>query len=89
VKAFDSIEGLEVLTFSKVGEWYEAQVAVDGKLSVPFGFHAGTMESLSDDKALLAFLRRNGEALIEEFGDARYLRYKGTRPDEDANRLMN
>lgn len=51
--------------------WRGARVAIDGIPSVPFQFHKSAVELYGMDDELLAYLCRQGSAIIARCGDAR------------------
>jgi hypothetical protein len=53
------------------GEWYECQLAVDGKLAIPFSVHAEDWRNYPSEDKRLEMLTRQAISLLDEFGDAR------------------
>lgn len=64
-------ELLELDTWPDENGWLTARVAVDGIPSIPFQFHKSVREQFVSDDDLLAYLCRQGEAVIHRCGDAR------------------
>ena len=60
--------GLEIVELDPsfdLNGWRGVRVAVDGVCAAPFQFHKSVYETLTTDDAWLAYLRRQGIAMIE------------------------
>lgn len=73
--------GTELLHFAKDpadGEWYAAQLAVNGTLATMFSIPTPTVYSLLDkgEEHLAAYLESQAMTMIDRYGDAR-----SPRPD--------
>jgi hypothetical protein len=53
------------------GEYYLAQLAVDGVPSVPFHVHKSVREQFPQEESFMDYLGRMAEAVIRRCGDAR------------------
>jgi hypothetical protein len=53
------------------GEYYLAQLSVDGVPSVPFHVHKSIREKFPQEESFMAYLGRMAEAVIRRCGDAR------------------
>lgn len=65
----------EIVRYSKEGEYYIVQLAVDGVLCVPLEVHASARDCYPDEQSWLDYLRRSAVSLIDLYGDARYPRH--------------
>jgi hypothetical protein len=65
-------ELLELDPYWDENGWRIARVAIDGIPSIPFQFHKSVMEIHKSEDALMAYLCRQGAAIIERYGDSRY-----------------
>ena len=65
-------ELLELDPFYDENGWRVARVAIDGVPSIPFQFHKTVTEIHKSEDALMQYLARQGAAIIERYGDARY-----------------
>lgn len=61
--------------FGKIGEYFEAQYAIDGVLAPPVSIHASDRPRYKSDDEFEQMLIRQSETMIEVFGDARTGRY--------------
>lgn len=64
-------ELLELDVWPDENGWLTARVAVDGIPSIPFQFHKSVREQYISDDELMAYLCRQGEAVILRCGDGR------------------
>lgn len=63
---------VEILTIGrKEGEWRECQLAVDGRLAIPFSVHEADWQAYQTDDERIQMLTRQAVSLLDEFGDAR------------------
>ena len=53
------------------GEYYLAQLAVDGIPSVPFHVHKSIREKFPKEEEFMAYLKRMAKAVVARCGDAR------------------
>jgi hypothetical protein len=74
VKDFASrkFELLELDPFFDENGWRGARVAVDGVPSIPFQFHKTALDNCKTDEQLMAYLCRQGQAMIDQYGDSRF-----------------
>jgi hypothetical protein len=63
---------VEIIRLQKSGEYYDAQLAVDGKLAVPMEIHASCRDQYPTEAEFIAYLTRSAEMMIELYGDARH-----------------
>lgn len=69
------LQKVECLCFSKDGEYFKAQFAIDGVLAPRVECHASIpAERRWTDTQLMAYLIRSSETMIDLFGDARLSR---------------
>lgn len=64
-------ELLELDPFFDENGWRGARVAVDGIPSMPFQFHKTALENCKTDEDFMGYLCRQGQAMIERYGDSR------------------
>jgi hypothetical protein len=65
---------VEIVTIGlKQGEWRECQLAVDGKLAIPFSVHEEDWRSYRTEEERLQMLTRQAISLLDSYGDARQL----------------
>jgi hypothetical protein len=63
---------VEIVTIGlKQGEWRECQLAVDGRLAIPFSVHEEDWRSYTSDEKRLEMLARQSISLLDTYGDAR------------------
>lgn len=64
-------ELLELDVWPDENGWRMARVAIDGVPSIPFQFHKSVQDQFRTDDELMAYLCRQGEAVIRRCGDGR------------------
>lgn len=52
-------------------EWFVCQLAVDGRLSVPFSIHKADWLSYPNEEQRIQMLTRQAIGLLDQYGDAR------------------
>ena len=70
---------LELIGIRERGEYLLIQCALDERLGVPFFLHKSDRREFHTEEEFQAYLTRQTRALLEEFGDARQLPYRGER----------
>lgn len=65
-------ELLELDPFFDENGWRGARVAVDGVPAIPFQFHKTALDNCKNDSDLMAYLCRQGQAMIDRYGDSRH-----------------
>jgi len=63
---------VEIIRLQKSGEYYDAQLAVNGTLAVPMEIHASCREQYRTEAEFIAYLTRSAETMIDLYGDARH-----------------
>lgn len=63
---------VEIVTIGlKQGEWRECQLAIDGKLAIPFSVHEEDWRSYRTEGERINMLARQSISLLDTYGDAR------------------
>lgn len=65
---------LQILECIKRGEYFDIQLALNGRLCVPFQVHASVRETFVRDDDFEKYLQRQGESLLMTYGDVREMR---------------
>jgi hypothetical protein len=60
-----------VLIGQKNGEWRECQLAVNGRLAIPFSVHESDWRAYDSEDKRLEMLSRQAISLLDTYGDAR------------------
>lgn len=63
---------IEIVRLRREGEYYDAQLAVDGVLSPAMEVHASVREAYPREEDFLSYLARSAETMIRIYGDARH-----------------
>lgn len=63
---------VEIITIGqKNGEWRECQLAIDGKLAIPFSVHEEDWRAYPTEEKRIEMLARQSISLLDSYGDAR------------------
>lgn len=63
---------IEIIRLTKSGEYYDAQLAIDGTLAIPMEVHASVREQYPREADFIQYLVRSAETMIDLYGDARH-----------------
>jgi hypothetical protein len=72
---------VEWITFRKDGEYYKAQVAIDGRLAMSLEVHASERARYKSDEDFRAMIVRQSESLLSMYGDVRESRLESMEPN--------